>query len=405
MLTILHIDINSYFATVEQQANPRLRGKPIGITGGDRLERTVLGAASIEAKRIGVKTGMPVWEAVKICPQLVLVQGDSDKYLSVTTRFLNILKDYSPNLEVFSIDESFLQLTNKSMHQCISIAEEIKSRIRFELGEWVSCSVGISYNKLMAKLASDLYKPDGLVAITDQQSAQWLLDRVELDEVCGIGGRIKSRLVNLGITNFQRLRQVPRESLKAQFKSYGEVLYQMARGADQTPVVPFYEQGEVKSIGHRHTLKFNTNQPEAIRQTLLKLTELVARRLRAKRLVGKTVNCWYRSADFLGEGMQTTISYTDDGLKIFEVAWRSFLRIWRREQIRMVGASISNLKSDLPRNLTLLPDEIRRAIINRILDEVNEKYGEFTLKRAVLLGSPRIKRMPNPYLADRRFKI
>ena len=108
--TILHIDMNSYFATVEQQANPRLRGKPVGVTGGDRMKRTVLGAASIEAKRYGVKTGMQIWEAKKLCPQIILVKGDSDKYLEVTKRFLNILKGYSPYLEVFSIDECFLEL-------------------------------------------------------------------------------------------------------------------------------------------------------------------------------------------------------------------------------------------------------------------------------------------------------
>ena len=123
MRSIIHIDFNSYFATVEQQANPRLRGKPVGVTGGDRMERTVLGAASVEAKKYGVKTGMQIWEAHKLCPDIILVQGDSDKYLECTKRFLNILKDYSPNLEVFSIDECFLEGT-------VEIAKEIKRRIK-----------------------------------------------------------------------------------------------------------------------------------------------------------------------------------------------------------------------------------------------------------------------------------
>lgn len=177
MRTIFHIDFNSYFATVEQQANPRLRGKPIGVTGGDRMSRTVIGAASVEAKKFGVKTGMSIPEALKFCPQIILVKGDSDKYLACTKRFLNILKDYSPFLEVFSIDECFLEmpvchsgilpknipftevqgdkgdLQGDSFRKFIGVAEEIKQRIREEVGEWISCSVGISYNKLMAKLA------------------------------------------------------------------------------------------------------------------------------------------------------------------------------------------------------------------------------------------------------------
>src|SRR3989338_4687808 len=163
---ILHIDFNSYFATVEQQANPRLRGKPIGVTGGDkqslrlpdgslRIKRTVLGAASIEAKRFVVKTGMQIWEAKKLCPQIILVTGDSDKYLECTKRFLNILKDYSPKMEVFSIDEVFLELPtpviarsdndeaillSKDCHApsglAMTIASKIKSRIKAEIGDY-----------------------------------------------------------------------------------------------------------------------------------------------------------------------------------------------------------------------------------------------------------------------------
>lgn len=310
----MHIDFNSYFATVEQQANPRLRGKPIGVTGGDRMDRTVVGAASIEAKKFGVKTGMQLMDAKKLCPNLILVKGDSDKYLEVTKRFLGILKDYSPYLEVFSIDEVFLELppsviarseatkqSNKRLPRSLrslamTIGLEIKSRVRTEIGEWMKCSIGISYNKLMAKLASSLQKPDGLVVIKNQKEAIKVLDKVELDEICGIGGRIKVRLNNMGIFNFKQLRQAPLETLLASFKSYGQVLYNMARGIDEFPVIPFYEKEEVRSVGHRHTIDHDTSDPLEIKQILLKLTELVARRLRAKNLVGKTIHCWYRSA-------------------------------------------------------------------------------------------------------------
>lgn len=293
MRTILHIDFNSYFATVEQQANPRLRGKPVGVTGGDRLKRTVLGAASVEAKRFGVKTGMQIWEAKKLCPQIILVKGDSDKYLAVTKKFLSILKDYSPNMEVFSIDEVFIEL---KIGEAIKTAQDIKKRIRAKIGEWMRCSIGISYNKLIAKLASSLQKPDGLVVIHDQAEAIKTLDQIELDEICGIGVRIKKRLNNMGVFKFKQLRKVPLEALLASFKSYGQVLYNMARGIDHSEVIPFYEKEEVKSVGHRHTIDHDTNDAAEIKQILLKLTELIARRLRGKKLLGKTVSCWYRSA-------------------------------------------------------------------------------------------------------------
>ncbi len=404
-----------------------------------------MGAASVEAKRFGVKTGMQIWEARRLCPQIILVPGDSDKYLETTKRFLNILKDYSPYLEVFSIDECFLELyETRSPVSSISrrassldfarcgyapglpsrchplfqnakqIAFDIKSRIRSEIGDYITCSIGISYNKLMAKLAGSLQKPDGLVVIADQEEAIKVLDKTPLDEVCGIGPRIKKRLNNLGVFNFSQLRKVPLESLLASFKSYGQILYNMALGIDHSPVVPFYNKEEVKSVGHRHTIDHDTNDLSEIKQILLKLSEMVARRLRNKNLVGKTVHCWYREAFspqvhlggvFTGDGMQITILPTGDGLEIFKAAWSIFHQIWNGEKIRMIGISISNLKSQTPQNLSLLPETQRKEIITRALDKINNRYGEFTLQRGILLTSAKIRRKPNPFLADRRFKL
>ncbi|MBI2315118.1 DNA polymerase IV [Candidatus Daviesbacteria bacterium] len=440
MRVILHIDFNSYFATVEQQANPRLRGKPIGITGGDRMKRTVLGAASVEAKRFGVKTGMQIWEAQKLCPQIILVSGDSDKYSETTKRFLTILKDYSPYLEVFSIDEAFLEMpspviptkvgiyidnylygsqiksgmTKKRIASSLedsfpamtkNIALEIKRRIKSEIGEYITCSIGISYNKLMAKLAGSLQKLDGLVVIPDQETAIKVLDKIALDDICGIGSRIKKRLNNLGIFDFKTLRKAPLKALLASFKSYGQTLYNMARGIDYSPVVPFYEKEEVKSIGHRHTIDHDTDNLLEIKQILLKLTELIARKLRAKKLTAKTIHCWYREVDFESNGMQQTILWTSDGLEIFNAAWKIFNQIWSGEKIRMIGVSISNLKSQTPQNLSFLVEVKKREIITKALDQINNKYGEFTLQRGILLGSSSIWRQPNPFLSDRRFKI
>lgn len=404
MKTILHIDFNSYFATVEQQANPKLRGKPIGVTGGDRMKRTVLGAASVEAKKFGVKTGMQIWEAKQLCPQIILVPGDSDKYLETTKRFLNIIKDYSPFVEIFSIDEVFLELPSLS-GPALNVAQEIKKRIKSEIGEYITCSIGISYNKLMAKLAGSLKKPDGLVTIPDQETAIKILDQVELDEICGIGSRIKKRLNNLGILNFTDLRKVPLAALLASFKSYGQILYNMSRGIDYSTVLPFYEKAEVKSIGHRHTIDHDTADKTKIKQITLKLTELIARKLRAKKLTGKTVSCWYRNADFTGNGMQTTIAYTNDGLAIFKASWTIFHKIWLGEKIRMIGISIANLKPENPQNLSLLPESKSQQIIMQTIDKINDKFGEFTLQRGILLGSNKIRRQPNPFLADRRFKL
>ncbi len=402
---------------------------------------------------------MQLWEAQKLCPEIILVNGDSEKYLECTKRFLNILKDYSPYLEVFSIDEVFLELESSRQSlesrdhnldsRLLTLATGIKSRIRSEIGEWITCSIGISYNKLMAKLAGSLKKPDGLIIIPDQETAIKVLDRCQLDDICGIGYRIKQRLFNMGVTNFPQLRAVPKEALQASFKSYGLVLYNMARGIDERPIVPFYEKPEVKSIGHRHTIFHDTKDLEEIKQIFLKLTELIARKLRAKRLVGRTVSCWFRYAidyqshsglsriltldsgvaslprmtaqkphfegggmpasthyPFVGQGGQITIPYTDDGLEIFNAAWKVFHQIWNQEEeIRMVGVSISNLKPALPETISLLEETHQKEIITKALDKINDKYGEFTLQRGILLTSAKISRKPNSFLADRRFKL
>lgn len=417
---ILHIDFNSYFAAVEQQANPRLRGKPVGVTGGDRLERTVLGAVSVEAKLKGVRGGMTFWEAKKLCPEIILVRGDSDKYLSATKKFIAILKNFSPWLEVFSIDECFMELPPQYQNWDYAIrqAEEIKKQISKQIGEWIRCSIGISYNKVMAKLAGSLYKPDGLVVIADPEAAVWVLDRVSLDRTCGIGPRTRRRLNDMGVFDFPSLRKVPRENLVAAFKSYGNFLYDVARGENDSPVVTFYEKEEVKSVGHRHTIDHDTSDPVEIKQILLKLTELIARKLRAKKLVGRTVSCWYRSASnpgldlnlqtgigFKGDGMQVTIPATQDGLEIFEGAWGIFNRLWDGNRIRMIGASISQLQPLNPHTETLLDDKKRTEKITRALDNVNDRFGEFTLQRGILINSSKVRRKPNPYLADYRFKL
>ncbi|MDO8657180.1 MAG: hypothetical protein Q7K55_00455, partial [Candidatus Levybacteria bacterium] len=438
---ILHIDMNSFFASVEQQANPKLRGKPIGVTGGDRLVRTVLCTASYEAKKRGVKTGMQIWEAKKICPDLIIIQSNHDKYLSVTTRFLNIFKDYTDKLEVFSIDEAFLEITpsviarSETTKQSLrldchaslrglamtkNIAQEIKQRLKDEIGECITCSIGISYNKLMAKLAGSLKKPNGLVIIPDQKTAIQVLDKVELDDICGIGSAIKNKLFNMGIRDFKTLRKVPKECLMASFKSYGEILYNMARGIDYSPIKTFFEKDEVKSVGHRYTIDHDTDNPEEIKQILLKLCELVGNRLRIKKLSGKTIHCWYRPAlsntsgvgfdspdvNLGGKSMQQTlISPTFNGLEIFKTAWDIFQSIWDGDRIRMIGISVSNLKPSFPITLSLLPETKKRETMQKAVDKINNKYGDFTLQRAVLLTSTTIKRSPNPFLSDRRFKI
>jgi DNA polymerase-4 len=269
---------------------------------------------------------------------------------------------------------------------------------------------------MLAKLAGSLYKPDGLVGIFDKESAVWILDRVQLDDICGLGPATKKHLNNMGIFSFKDLRAVPLENLLASFKSYGQILYNFARGEDLRPIIPFYEKPEVKSVGHQYTISRDIDNPQEIKQTLLKICELVARRVRAKKLEGRTVSFWFRygfnleylnltGSQFKGEGMQCTIPYTNDGLEIYKAAWKSFTKLWDGLPIRFLAVSLGNVKPTTPQNLSLLEEVNRREIIIRALDFVNDRYGEFTLQRAVLLNSRNIKRMANSFMSDRRFRI
>lgn len=211
--TILHVDMNSYFATAEQQANPHLRGKPIGIIKAEG--RGCVIAASVEAKKFGVKTGCTVWDAKRLCPWIVLVPADMDKYFALTQRFVKILSDYSPIMEIFSIDEAFVDVSDTQKLFSgggLEIALEIKQRMREGLGEWMKCSVGIAHTRLLAKLASEMKKPDGLTWLTPEDYLEKTKD-VVVEEVCGIGAARAKYLHDRGVYTLGQARklELPRE--------------------------------------------------------------------------------------------------------------------------------------------------------------------------------------------------
>ncbi|MFA6296693.1 MAG: DNA polymerase IV [Patescibacteria group bacterium] len=418
---ILHIDMNSYFATCEQQANPFLRGKPIAVggppssstfakscwtsagkSGGEFSRRNLLiVAASKEAKLRGVKSVMPSWEAVKICPELIFVPGDHIKYKWITDKFLEIFKSYSPILEIFSIDEVFLELTN--LHECLTdtnctnednvdcavkIAKEIKLRLKKEIGEWMTCSIGIAKNKLLAKLASDLKKPDGLIIINDENKEK-ILNSIELTDFCGIGKRIEARLNGMGIFTVKQLKSCSYINLTKQFKSYGHKLYLMARGEDNSEVLPYYLLPDEKSMGHNFTLPKDVWDLKEIKNVILQLSEKLGRRLRRKNFVAKCVTLLLRYsfyeknsgyASFHHFHKQKKVSYwINDGYEIYKVA-EKILESWKDNQsVRMIGVSVSCLsKMD---QISCLEKDNKLKNVLKASDKINNKFGENTIFR------------------------
>lgn len=353
-MAVMHVDMNSYFATVEQQANPLLRGKPIAVSGRPHIN-SVIAAASIEAKKFGVKSGMNTWEAKKLCPQLIFIPGDPAKYLCLSEKMIRILKSYTPFVEIFSIDEAFLELPEGEPFR---IALEIKQRIKNEIGSHITCSIGIAQNKFLAKLASEKKKPDGLTVVTEENLDEILLSS-KLDDFCGIGRQILKKLQGMGIYTVVQLRQVPEIFV-------GRKLHNMAYGIDNSPVI--FNQPEAKSFSHSLTLPKETSDKNYVEAVLLYLCEKVARRMRRDNFCGRTVWC--------NGNQKSSTYYTDEGQEIFKTA-RTMLYL----PVRAVYVGMVNLKSKDLTNKSFFD----RPEIETTMDLINDKFGERTLFRAATL--------------------
>jgi len=267
------------------------------------------------------------------------------------------------------------------------------------VGDYLTCSIGIAPNKAMAKLGSDLKKPDGLVVITPAGIPE-VLKKVKLTDLCGIGPRIARRLLSLGIDTPEKLGRFPVEKLVRRFGRYGYLLSQLGRGADPSPVRPYYHHDPARSIGHAYTLPKDTHDPDLVRRTLLRLCEQVGRRLRAGGYAGRTVHLVLRRPDFTTVGRQCTVdSHTDDGYRIYRVAGLILEELYSPAGVRLIGVSVGQLTQGI-RQLSLLPDDRRREALNYTVDRLNDRYGEFTVARAFLLerqgGPPPIIRAWEP---------
>lgn len=380
---ILLVDMNSFFASVEQRCNPLLRGKPV-LVGGPAKSRSVVSTASYEARPFGVRSGMPMAEALRRCPNAVIVHGDMRKYIDVSRRIFRICSDFTDLLEVYSVDECFMDVTLTQDHfgGANAIAREVKRRIREELG--LTCSVGIGPNKILAKLAAGLQKPDGLVEIR-RESVAALLEDMPVGKLHGVGDQVEAHLRKVGITTAGALGRTPVSFLRREFGIYGEILQAMGRGTYDPPVVPYYESPEVKSVGHSHTMSANTRDWDTLCRNILRLSEMVGRRLRERGLAGRTVALVLRYSDMHTFSRRRTLSeHLDDGYAIYGVA-TSILReqIDDKRAVRLVGVSVSNLTKE-QRQLNLFVDDRSRKVL-QAMDSINDRYGEFTIRRASLL--------------------
>ena len=291
----MHVDMNAFFASVEQQSKPSLRDKPVAVIGAQ--QRTVITTASYEARAYGVKVGMTVPEAKKLCPDIIFVAGNNKKYTDTCTRLVRLYTDYTPLVEVYSVDEAFLDITGSLylLGEPEDIAMRIKRRIRRGFG--LTCSIGVGPNKLLAKLAGGMQKPDGFTIIHPGAVSE-ILEKLLVSELCGIGSRLESHLESMGVKTCGELGRFPVKELEDKFGIVGKRLHQMGLGIDESPVVPVEDTPDAKSVGHSMTLERNVSNGEDMNRYLLQLSEMVGRRLRRSHYSGRTIALTLRYSDF-----------------------------------------------------------------------------------------------------------
>lgn len=381
--TIMHVDQNAFFASVEQAANPALQGKPIAVVGGSG--RTVITTSSYEARAKGVKTGMAVWEAKRACPELIIVVGDNKKYQYISTEINRIFRDYTPEVEAFSIDESWLDVTRSlSIYgSAADIAHKIKSRIRHQFN--ITCSIGIAPNKLLAKLASDMEKPDGLTILRPEDVPR-VLENMPVQELCGIGKKMQQHLNMMNIYTCGELGRYDEARLTRKFGIVGKRLKEMGQGVDNSPVVPYGEENDVKSVSHSRTLDQDISDPREIRRFLLQLSDMVGSRARRYGVTGRTIHLYVRYADFFSSwGKQTTLlSYVNRTDEIYKTAVSILETVELEQPVRLLGIGLSSLRHQ-SEQLPLFEEERKKAEALKAMDEVNARFGVMSVTFGTLV--------------------
>ncbi len=380
---ILHVDMDAFYASVEQRDRPGLSGKPV-VVGADPRGRGVVSAASYEARRYGIHSAMPIGRAYRLCPHAAFLPVDMAKYMRVSAEIMGLLEAFTPLVEPLSLDEAFLDVTaSESLFgPAVEIARTIKARIRTEVG--LTASAGVAPNKFLAKVASDLRKPDGLVVVRPGEEAAFLRD-LPIARLWGVGPAAEGELARLGVRTIGQLARLPRQTLLEHFGASGAHLRALARGEDDRPVVPWEDP---KSVGAEETFGRDTGDLARLRATLLKQADRVAAELRGLGLRGRTVTLKVRFADFRTlTRRDTAAGATADGGEIFRRAWDAFTRLERPQAIRLVGLSVSGLDHDAdPRQLPLFGRAERAERLGRVADELRSRFGPDALRRASLPG-------------------
>jgi len=370
---IMHIDLDAFFVSVEQALNPKLKGKPV-VVGGKPDRRGVVASASYEARAFGLHAGMPLVTARRLCPQAIFIEGSFTKYREASQRFMAILADFSPYLEPVSLDEAYLDVTGfESIHGSIhQMALAIKQRIKDEAG--LPSSIGIAGCKVIAKIAAEQSKPDGLLDIAAGEERSFLAP-LPIAKLPGVGEKTEGILNGLGINTIGQLANMPLSALKGHFGVFGELLHRHANGIDDRKVEP---PAAAKSISRETTFGQDTRDRPLLKATLGYLSERVGAELRQKGRQAGCVTLKLRYADFSTiTRRHTLMKATDADQTIFNTGLKLLTTALSQEKqlVRLIGIGVSNL-TEAGRQLDMLDSSAQKLEqLNKAIDRIRKKYG------------------------------
>lgn len=385
---IFHVDMNSFYASVEAAYDPELLGKPLAIAGNAKERRGIVVTASYEARAKGVKPPMPLWEAKKLCPELLVRQPNFDRYRLASTQMFQLLYEYTPLVEPVSIDEGYMDVTDaKADFSALTLANDIQKRIKKELN--LPCSIGIAPNKFLAKMASDMKKPMGITVLRKREIKQilWPMKCVEMH---GIGGKTADKLEKIGIYTIGDVAQASKDLLHRKLGVSGLRIHERANGIDLRIVDPD-AVNEFKSIGNSTTLPEDTTRSQLVKKVLMNLSDSVGRRLRKKDVYAGNIQLTIRYHDrktvTRSSKLNSPINTHDD---IFDASWKLWEKYWNGEPIRLLGVTGMDLveKGQAYKQLDLFSYEkdAKDYRLSGIVDELRNKYGENALLKGTQLS-------------------
>jgi DNA polymerase-4 len=375
---ILHIDLDAFFVSVERTFNPELKDKPV-IVGGDPDSRGVVSSASYEARPFGIHAGMPLSAARRLCRQAVLIRADFPRYRDASSRFMEILADFSPDMEPLGLDEAYLDVTGceEPYGSAVEIARAVKQRINKELG--LTASVGIATCKVVAKIASALCKPDGLLQVLPGQE-QAFLNPLPIDKLPGVGQKTEQSFNEMGITTIGELAILPVGAVKRRFGAVGAALRSHARGIDDREVAP---SGAAKSLSQELTFARDTLDRGFLEANLHNLCHQVCQELRSQNKTARCVAIKLRYSDFQTITRQETLKQASDVTQVLFATAKQLLGktlVQQRKPLRLIGIRLSGLVSH-NKQLSMFDSRAQKPErLDKAMDRIRGKYGPAAIK-------------------------